>query len=297
VNIEIKDDSTYTFTFTKIVNGLPSDITSATIALFSPSGSGYLAAVAMDIASNVATKEIDFSDDAGGAWSLDQNYKAVMIIDGVTYVRLFDVVRYPFVNEVTQVDLENENAGALIGKGLRVSGKASAGTVGTLTDSRLIGIGSLKGGQLEIFSNFSTIASHNAQITAHDTTTGVLTFTPVRVAAVSTENYSASSSFDNQIEQAGEIVCEQLWMQERRPYLIIDNSQVKRMIIYKFFSRLFAQNRRSMREEDVDHVNYLYYDDLYMKMWKLPLRYDRTNDGNIAKDEERDINRSVRIIR
>ena len=299
MNIEVREDSSYTFTYTKIVNGLASDITTATIALYDKAGTTQLAITAMSILANVATYTVDFSGTpAGGAWDLNMNYKAVMIIDGVYVVRLFDIVKYPFVNEVTQLDLEAENSGALVGKGARVKGTATSGTTSTLIDTRLVGIDTLAGGQVEVYSTSASGSSHLAEITAHNTTTGQITFAPVRDTAVADgDNYNAAGSFDNRITEAGEIVKEQLWMQDRRPYLIIDNSQVKRMIIYKFFERLFAQNRRSISDEDVDHINYVYYRELYENMWKLPLRYDSTEDGNIGDLEERDSRMTIGIRR
>ena len=94
MNIEAREDSSYTFTYTNIVNGLASDITTATIALFDKAGTTQLATTAMSIAANVATYTVDFSGTpAGGAWDLDMNYKAVVIIDGDYIVRLFDIVK------------------------------------------------------------------------------------------------------------------------------------------------------------------------------------------------------------
>ena len=299
MNIEIREDSSYTFTYTKIVNGLASNISTATIGLYDNSGVVQVASVAMNITDNVATYTVDLSGaPLGGSWDVNINYKAVMVIDGEYVVRLFDIVKYPFINEVTQLDLEAENSGALIGKGARVKGTATSGTISTLIDTRLVGIDTLAGGQVEIYTTSASGSSHLASITAHNTTTGEITFSPVRDTAVAVgADYNATCSFDGRITTAGEIVQEQLWMQDRRPYLIVDNSQVKRMIIYKFFERLFAQNRRAISEDNVDHVNYLYYRELYENIWKLPLKYDETEDGNIEDLEDRDNRISIRIVR
>lgn len=290
MNLEVKEDSTFTFSFTKLVDGLASNISTATIVLLSNTGETQLSSTAMTINNNVATYANDFSGTPeNGEWAVKkQNYQAIMTIDGVEYVRLFDIVRYPFINEVTGNDLLSENRGYLEGKGFRIKGRSDSGTVNTLVDTRLIGADDLTGGQLEVYTNSASEQGYVGKITDHNTTTGTLTFTPDRETAVSTNEYNATSSWDSDIQSAGEIVRESLWKQDRRPYLIIDNTQVSRLIIYKFFERLSAKCRRAISDEDVDHINYMYYSDLYQReMAGMSLRYDENDDGKISSTEEK----------
>ncbi len=291
MNIEVKkDDTTHTFTFTKIENGLAVTISTATIVLLSPTKQIQVASTAMTISSNVATFINDFSaTPTAGTYGIDRNYQVLMTIDGVEHLSLYDIVKYPFINNVTMDDLRNENEAGLVGKGLRTKGTADSGTTTTLIDTaELVGTKSLLGGQLEVYTTSASQQTHRATITAHNTGTGELTFTPAIDDAVTTNKYNATGSFDNDIILAGDKVQEALWKKDLRSYLILDNTQVNRMIVYKFFEMLFGKNRRAISETDVDHVNYLYYKDLYDgELNGLPLHYDRDQNDAISDSEEK----------
>ena len=137
MNLEIKEDnSSYTFTFTKYVNDLESNITTATISIDNPGGTEYVASTNMSLSGATATYTVDFSSDpSAGTWSRDRNYKAIMIIDGETHIRLFDIVRYPFINSVTIDDLRSENREALDVIGYKINGTGESGSTTTLVDS------------------------------------------------------------------------------------------------------------------------------------------------------------------
>ena len=290
MNIEVKkDDTAHIFTYTQISDGLADDITTATIVLLSPTKQIQVASTAMTINDNVATYSNDFSaTPTAGTYGIDRNYQVIMTIDGVEQFRLYDIVKYPFINNVTQNDLDAENKAGLVGKGLRTKGEADSGTTTTLVDTQLVGINSLLGGQLEIYTTSASQTTHMATITIHNTATGSLTFTPAIDDAVTTNRYNATSSFDNDIVLAGDKVQEALWKKDLRSTLILDNTQVNRMIVYKFFEMLFAKNRRSISETDVDHVNYLYYRDLYdSELNGLPLHYDSDENDAISDSEEK----------
>ena len=290
MNIEVKkDDTTHTFTFTKLENGLAVNISTATIILLSPTKDIQVASTAMTISANVATFINDFSGTPlAGDWNVKRNYQVLMTIDGVKHLRLYDIVKYPFINNVTMNDLDLENKAGLVGKGLRTKGTAESGTTTTLLDAQLIGVNTLVGGQLEVYTTSASEQTHRATITIHNTGTGELTFTPAIDDAVTTNKYNATSSFDADITLAGDKVQEALWKKDLRSYLILDNTQVNRMIIYKFFEMLFGKNRRAISDTDIDHVNYLYYKELYdNELNGLPLHYDRNENDAISESEEK----------
>jgi hypothetical protein len=256
-----------------------------------------IASSAMTISSNVATESVDFSSDpSAGTWSIGRNYKAVMIIDGVTRVRLFDIVKYPFVNEVEQSDLESENKQGIELAGTTEEGTADSGTVNTLTDSTKIGADDPTGGKLFVYPLTASGITTEHTVTGFTTGTGQIAFTPDR-AAVTTETYQYRTSFDNDITRAGNIVQADLLKFEKRAYLIIDNTQINDLIIYKFFERLYALKRSNATEDDTNNVKYIYYKELYQSTLDgLPLNYDLNEDGVIGEDETA-VTTQVRLIR
>jgi len=145
MNIEIKEDATYTFSFTKYVNDIATTISTATITTKDPGGDTILTAgTAMTISTDTATYALDTSLVAD--YAIDKNFQAIMTIDGVDYLRLFDIVKYPFVNNVTIVELENENRNALDIAGFKADGEAESGTTTTAVDASFIGQDTYLGG-------------------------------------------------------------------------------------------------------------------------------------------------------
>lgn len=298
MNIEVKEDSTYQFSFTKYVNDSESNISAATISIKSPGGTEYLASTAMSVSGATATYSVDFSSDpSAGTYSIDRNYLAILTIDGTVYNRFFDIVRYPFVNECTIVDLQKENRRALDLAGYKLSGDAESGTTTTLVDSRLIGQDTFVGGIVEVFPTDNDSYTQTATVTLFNDSTGEVTFSPALSTAVSTNAYSIRRSFSEDIDRAGEVVKTDLWKREQRAYLVIDYTQLKQMIVYKFFERMFAKRRTSTNDDDRDHVQYMYYSDQYSaEVNGLPLIYDMDNDGAISDDED-GIKDGIRFVR
>lgn len=295
MNIEIKEDATYTFSFTKYENDTESNISAATISTKTADGTEILASTAMTISTTTATYALDTS--ASTVYSVARNFRAEFIIDGVTHIRLFDIVRYPFVNEVTIVELEKENKGALDLAGFKSDGEASTGSTTTAVDTSFIGEDTYLGGEIEIYPADNSEKTETFTITAFNDSTGEFTFSPARTNAVSTNMFRVRQSFSTEISRAGEIVQSDLWKREQRAYLILDNSQIINMIVYKFFQLMFAKRRTSLNEDDRDHVQYLYYENLYTGEYNgLPLVYDLNNDGSLT-DDEFAIKDSIRLVR
>lgn len=295
MNIEIKDDATYIFSFTKYVNDTETNISTATISTKTPGGTEILASTNMGLSGATATYSLDTSLDDN--YEVDRNFQAILVIDGVTYIRLFDIVKYPFVNEVTVVDLQKENRSALELAGFKKEGEAESGTTTTAIDSRFIGADTYAGGEIEIYPIDNSELPEKFTITAFNDATGQFTFSPARGTAVSTNQFQVRRAFTEEIARAGDIVQSDLLKKDQRAYLILDNSQINNMIVYKFFELLFAKRRTSNNEDDRDNVQYNYYRDLYASEYNgLPLAYDLNNNGYID-DDEMSIKDSVRFIR
>ena len=295
MNIEIKEDATYIFSFTKYENDIESNISTATISTKTPSGDEILASTSMTISGATATYSLDTS--ASASYKIDRNFQAILTIDDNTHVRLFDIVKYPFINEVTIVDLQKENRSALELAGFKKEGEAESGSTTTAVDASFIGDETYIGGEIEIYPADNSEITQKFNITAFDDSTGTFTFAPPRDTAVSTNRFQVRRSFSEQIEQSGDIVQSDLWKREQRAYLILDNTQINRMITYKFFELLFAKRRTSLNDDDRDNVQYNYYRDLYNSEYNgLPLAYDLNENGVIDRDEEA-IKDSIRLGR
>lgn len=300
MNLEVKeDDSSYDFTFTKYVNDTQTNITTATISIKNPAGTEFVASTSMSgTGSPTVTYTVDFSSDpSAGTWKVDRHYQAIMVIDGVTHIRLFDIVKFPFVNEVNIDHLRDENRDALDRIGYLVDGDAVSGTTTTLVDGTKTGEDTFLGGEIEIYPADPDERSTFHTITAFDDGTGTFTFSPARGTAVGTNRYTARRSFAEDIQRSSDLVKNQLWKKDQRAYLILDNTQVNNMVIYKFFERAFARRRKQISDDNSDHVQYMYYRDLYNSEFDgLPLMYDIDNDG-LIQDDEQAIKEPIRLKR
>lgn len=290
MNLEIKEDSTYTFTFERTVDNLTKGLTSATIAILSKGGATYQTATAMTVASNVATKSINFATDpTAGEYSLGRFWQAVIVATYAdstteTIVRFFDIVRYPFVNQVKDQDLIDENR--YVAEGIQdFGGTASSGSDSTLVDlNRAESDDYWNGGKLFILPLVDTDKVTEHTVTDFVKSTGTLTFTPTRTA-VTLEQYTLRRSYQAQINLAGKIVQEDLLAQTKLAYLCVDSTQLNRLIVYKCLERYFQPLRE--QENDKWDLQFKYYQGEYKKLFdSIPLTYDASDDGAIDDDEQ-----------
>lgn len=297
MSIEVRLDSQYTFTYEKIRSDLPQLITEATIAIYNADGEEMLAETDMSVAINVATYNVDFSvDPTDLEWSLGQNYKVVYVIDGETIVYFFDIVNYPFVNPVNDQDLITENP--IVKKGVwEVKGQADSGTVDTIIDTERTEVNEYwYGGIIDILplDDADQVTSH--RVTDYDNTINTLTFEPARATAITTENYVLRRSYQSQINLAGEKVVEDLNKNAKRAYLLIDSTQCKRLVIYKFFETYFQALREA--EGDKNDLQFKYYSEKYSsELNNLKVDYDEDEDGDITEEEQGVSNFVTEILR
>lgn len=290
MNLEIREDSTYTFTFQRVVDGLTKGLTSATLAIVGSDGEEYQTATAMTVSSNVATKAINFATDPTSlTYSRGRNYKAVITAtysDSTVEVipRLFDIVLYPFVNQVSDQDLISENR--MLENGIQEEGgEASSGSTTTLVDlNRSEANDWWNGGKLFVMPLLDDGKITEHTVTDFVSSTGTITFTPARTA-VTTEAYTIRRSYQQQITTAGEIVQADIASNGKQAYLMIDSTQVNRLIIYKCLERWFQQARKA--EGDQYDLQFNYYRGEYDKLFNsIPLMYDADDSGSIEEDEQ-----------
>ncbi len=279
-------DSQYTFTYEKIRSDLPQLITEATITIYNSAGEEMLAETDMTTAINVAAYNVDFSvDPTDLEWSLGQNYKVVYTIDGETIVYFFDIVNYPFINPVNDQDLITENP--IVKKGTwEVKGQADSGTTDTIIDTERTEVNEYwYGGIIDILplNDADQVTSH--RVTDYDSTINTITFEPAYSATITTQNYVLRRSYQSQIDLAGEKVVEDLNKNAKRAYLLIDSTQCKRLVVYKFFETYFQALRET--EGDKNDLQFRYYSDKYStELNSLKVDYDEDEDGDITDDEK-----------
>lgn len=290
MNIEIRKDSSHVFEYEKLERNLPATILAASIRILASNGREILGTTPMTISGNKASYEADFSlSPLAERISLGRNFLAEMTIDRVVHNRLFDLVKYPFVNEVTEKDLADENR--IVSGGVNEArGEADSGDVNFLIDiERIEPEDFWKGGKLIVYP-LENASGAEDQITVHQTTGfdsigKVLSFKPNRSTPITTESYSLRRSHSEGIRLAGEIVQADLWKKNKRSSLILDSTQVSRLIVYKFFERFFGELATGKDSE------YAYQFERYKNLYggefeNFPLLYDQNDDGGIDPDTE-----------
>lgn len=278
--IEIQKDSTYTFTHFIESKNLPIVPSTATITILESNGTEILASTAMTI--DGTTGVCTYAWDSTGV-EVGMNYMVKYQLDSYDpVIRLFDVMLYPFVNNVTDDDLFSEY------KGLKTnyyedSSQADSGATTTIVDSnRAEDDDHWNGGQLEIYQSQKV---YIRKITDYVQSTGTITFTPAMPSAITTEEYTIRQSYQEDIDRAGRVVQLQFKRIEKRAYLVIDSYTLKQLIIYEVLKQYFFE---IMKEEgDEFSIKYAYYASQYNAIFEsLKLVYDEDESGTIEDGEE-----------
>ncbi len=277
--IEVRfQDAAHIFTYFKEVNNALSTITTAKISIFKPDNTVLIDNVDMSVTANIAT----YSWDASAA-DMDKNhYVKFTINSGNPIVRFFDIYKYPFVVDITDDDLIQENDS--IKEGVwEVSGKSDSGSTTTLVDNKLKieADDYWNGGKLEIIQSNET---SERDISAFVQSTGTVTFTPALGVAVGTDEYAIRRSYQNKINYAGRQVQKDFKNIDKRAYLVIDVYQLKYLIIYKFFANYFKKLVKK-RDDEYD-LQYKHYSGLYSSEFQsMSLTYDENEDAEVTDDE------------
>jgi hypothetical protein len=285
VNIEITEDSSYTFLYTKVTSGtLTPTISTAYLRILGSDGTEYKASSAMTTSTNTASLSVNFATDpTDKTYSRGRNYQVEYTIDSEKHVRFFDLVRYPFVNEVIDQDLIDENIMLMDGLAEQ-EGQAQSGTTATLVDlARTEADDYWNGGKLTKLPLLDTGVVTEHQITDFVKSTNTLTFTPV-TTAITTERYFIRRSYKGLTDRAADKVRAKVAAQGEPAYLLIDGTSVKQLIVYMSLAMWFQQKREA--EGDKYDMQFKYYEDQFQKQFDtIPLVFDVNDDGKIDDDE------------
>lgn len=297
MSLEVREDSTYTFSHEKIVSNVPTLIESATARILDRNGSVLQASTTMDLsgsAVNIASLTVDFSDDPSTSltYARARNYRIEMTIDNVIYNYFFDIVRYPFVNLVTDQDLIDENS--MLADGIaEEEGDATDGSSTSIIDTnRLESDDFWNGGKVTIFPIEDTGSIEERLITNFIKDTGTIVFDPAITTPVTTEHYLLRKSYQSLITRAGNIVKDDIASAKEKAYLMIDSSQVNRLIIYKALEKYLIPIRKE--KDDQYDIMIQEYREQYNKLFlSIPLIFDQDDSGSISDDEAKGSNFSV----
>ncbi len=278
--IEVLKDSTFTFTHFIESKNLPVVPSTAFITILDSSGGELLAKTAMTI--NGTTGVCTYAWASTGK-EVGFNYMAKYELDSLDpVIRLFDIMLYPFINNVTDDDLFAEYKGLKSGD-YDSSGTAQSGTTTTLVDiNRAEADDYWNGGRIELYVGQDVFIR---EITDFVLLTNTLTFTPALAAAVTTEKYTMRNSYQIDINFAGKNV--QLYFKtlNKRAYLVIDSYTLKRLIIFEFFKQYFFELIK--KEDDEYFLKHKHYAKKYdTEIRSLKLVYDEDRDGASDPDEE-----------
>jgi len=289
MNIEIRKDSTHSFSFPGNVFGNERrykhgkvTITTATIGITTASGAVLLAPIGMPIATD--TFSASYSWSAAGQ-PVDENLIVTFTINGTVFNRFADIYYYPFQNTVCDDDLFARDK-ALAGDAWSIAGKATGGSTSTLIDTSLLkDDGFFTGGMIELFFDDHL---ERRDITGFSKTTKTITFDPVAATVVAGMGYAARASFQENIDIAAEEVQERFAQIEKRTYLLIDHSQMKTAIINKALANYWRQKKKTETDEfALKEKDYL--DDYESCFRNTVWKYDKDKDLRLNADEQAEL--------
>jgi len=287
---EYQEAKAINFSFSYYEKGLQIVPTSATITIYDNGGGATLAATAMTVsAAGTLTYTLALASVVK-----KKNYRVdiAYIYNTVTYNQsyLYDVVSVPLRCQVSDDDLfiyvnELRNNVKELSQRTTALGTTSTLTAyGLTTDKR-----DYKGGYIDIFIETSDTASviHKARITAYDTATGTMTFTPAYTAAIASgTTITIRPSFQTIIDTAfNSHVIKDIRNKVGIAGGYIDSTITNNMTIYKALEMYcFAQVESENDKWDVRQKNFRqnYVDELT----KLSEPYDRDENGNISDSED-----------
>lgn len=196
-------------------------------------------------------------------------------------IRFFDIYKYPFVCNITDDDLIQEDESIRTGS-WEDSGVAESGTNATLVDTnRHEDNDHWNGGIIQIYHDGQV---HEREITDWVQNTSTFSFR-ILPFAVTNENYFVRNSYQLDISEASIKVQLDFRNIDKRAYLLIDHYQIKYLIIYKFFEHYYFKLRES--EGDKWDLKFKSYAQKYSTYFaNMTLNYDSNEDAVIDDDEK-----------
>ena len=258
--------------------------TSANITVYQPGEDTELVAqTAMSVASDGL---LSYDLTSANNVVADENYKVVIdyLVGADTfYVTMFyDVVNSKIHIVITDTDVVNEFP-QFRESGWRTNGTADSGSTTTMVDAELLGErypdDHFTGGTL-----YSIDRDEARFIEDFSSATGTVT-TEAFTGVIATDKYVLTKSYTTEINNAFDILTDLLNRSGRRPHLIIDSGDLKRVHIVYAVSEI--AKGMSTEKDDFWWSIWMEYKNLgYAIFNDLNLKYDESEDGNVSDTEE-----------
>lgn len=272
--------------------------TSATVTLYTPSGSVLQAAAAATVSST--TGEMTYTLSTTHTADNDLNYKAVWayVYNGTTYyqTQLFDIVLSLLAIPIIDDDLFNELE-ALRQINLQSSGTTTSGGAGMIADTtrRKETDDYWKGGTAKIIAG--TGIGQERDITGFTQSTGQATVTPNWATNPDTTSvYVFVKSFTAKIEAAFTTICTMLYDKGKRHELILESSQIALPLTYLAI-HMIALDQMDDEGDKWDRIQKLYQEKFDKAFNNMKLDYDEDESGLVDGSETQQSQTSLRIGR
>jgi hypothetical protein len=286
IHKEIEVDKAYTFSWKLYRNAIQITPTSATVTITNNSGGSVQTGSGTIGSGGTVTYELTAANND----TIDENYKALLSYvynsATTTQAELFDVVKQPIVNLVTDTDLY-VYLDDLRRKLYTFSGESdNTGNLNVIQDDALKSDDrTWAGGKVEIYISDTIV--HSANVTAFDSTTGNISFSPAYSSTVaSSVKYVIRDSYTPQITLAfDDHVHPTLRKKIKTTSGFLDSNVVKKLIVYKALENICFKNI----EEDGDKwsLRYTRFQDEYnAELSRFNEAYDYDEDGNMSLGEE-----------
>lgn len=273
--------------------------TSAQITLYKVDGNTVLQALATATV-DATTGEMTYPITTTHTAALGLNYKAIWqyVVSGLTYyeTQLFDVVRSILSIPITDDDLYAELS-SLRKTNVQASGTATAGAVGSLTDTkkRKEDDDYWKGGIIQILSG--TGEGQERDITGNVQSTGVVSVTPnFSPAPDTTSVYRVVKSWTEAIKNAFQKIEQMLYDKGKRDALILEASQIRVPLIYLTLQTI-AMDQREKENDRWDLLAKDYDIKFNAAFGTMALDYDEDESGGVQGQEVQENINSFRIQR
>lgn len=288
MHLEIKKDKDYIFQLSITEYNLDVIPTTCTIIINNNSGT----AVSSGSATIATDGTLSYTFPAADNDTQANNFSIewAVVSSGVTtyYNNLFDVVLMPINNLVNDEDLFI-HCKELRDKTELVYNTSAEGTITTLISDRFNTNDILwQGGEVVIYIDDST--THDAKITAYDSDTDTITFTPAySVAIASGLRFKIRSSFQRYIDEAfNNFVYRDIRNKLPLASGYLDDNVLRNLTIFKALS-IYAGGEYN-EEGDKWWLRYQDYMSKYNTEFEsLKSPYDNNQDGSVSDEE--DINR------
>jgi len=291
---EIQVSKNHIFTWQFYQNGLQIIPTSGTITITDKAGTAIVSAAAVTVS---ATGDVSYTFLAAANNTIDTNFKIILsyIYATLTYTQfyLFDVVRCPVINQISDEDLFVHLAELRDRVKDKTVPSSATGTTVTTTASALRANNvDYTGGFLSIYyvdsAGCGSVTQHDARVTAYSKTTGAITFTPAFTVAIpSGTSLSIRPSYQAYIDNAfNSYTIPDVRKVVGRAAGFIDSNVVNNMSIYKSLEIYCFSQVETL--EDKWSIRATRYRELYAEQLnKMQEAYDVNGDGNMS-DTDRD---------